>query len=280
MTSIAVIGAGQIGQALIAGLLGSGYGPDEVTVTTKHPENAEALAERWGVTGLSDNSEAVTGAEVVFLCVHPDQLVDVAEEIAETVSDNEPTSIVVSMAAGISLDALQQALGAGTPVVRVMPNTPMTVGKGVSAVACGRYAQPDQLALVRSVLESTGVVVEVKESDLDAVTALAGSAPGYYFLLTEALIDAGVALGLSREVSARLAAGTAAGAGAMLERPGSEAVALREGICSPGGTTAAAVRSLEESGLRGALYRATEACARRSRELGELVPKTTGKEGD
>ncbi|AIG63590.1 pyrroline-5-carboxylate reductase [Corynebacterium atypicum] len=271
MTSIAVIGGGQIGQALISGLIASGTDPNQITVTNRRAEHAEELAARFNVNALTDNLEAVTGADAVFLCVHPGQIVEVSQQIAETVSDNEPSSIVVSMAAGISLDAMQQALGAGTPAVRAMPNTPMTVGKGVSAIAPGRYVDADQMALVREILECTGRVVEVQESDLDAVTALAGSAPGYFFLLTEALIDAGVALGLSRPVATELAKGAANGAGAMMAEDDVTPASLRAGICSPGGTTAAAVRSLEESGIRGALYRATEACARRSAELGAPV---------
>lgn len=276
MTTIAVLGGGRIGSALIAGLLRSGTAPEAVTVTTRTPEHAERLAREWGISAITDNVEAVTGADIVFLCVHPDQLIEVAEEIAEAASDNEPAAIVVSMAAGVTLDSLQHALGAGAPAVRVMPNTPMTVGKGVCAVAGGCHVASEQLDLVCEVLESTGSVVRVDEADLDAVTALAGSAPGYFFLVTEALIDAGVALGLRREVAAELAAGTAAGAGEMLAQQGASAVALREAISSPGGTTVAALRSLEESGLRGAFFRATEACVRRSQELG--APAGEGQE--
>ena len=157
---------------------------------------------------------------------------------------------------------------AGVPIARVMPNTPMLVGKGVLAVTYGRFVDDEQRQTVDELLAAAGEVVTVTEPQIDAVTAVSGSGPAYFFLVTEAMVDAGVSLGLPRDLAERLAKATAAGAGAMLEGEDGP-VQLRANVSSPAGTTARAIRELEESGLRGAFYRAMEACARRSKELGE-----------
>ena len=165
---------------------------------------------------------------------------------------------------------MEDAVIAGTPVVRVMPNTPMLVGRGMNAIAVGRFVTPEQLADVTELLSSVGEVLPVAESDMDAVTALAGSSPAYFFLVAEALIDAGVSLGLTRPVAEKLVTTSAAGAGAMLSESGQDPATLRANVSSPAGTTVAALRELEVSGLRAAFFRATEACAKRSAELGDL----------
>lgn len=266
---IAVIGAGNIGEALISGLLAAGIEPLRITATNRNRERGAELAERYGIVTTDDNNEAAADADVCFLCVKPGQIVGVIEEISETVAKNEVSTALVSMAAGVTIAAMEGAASAaGTPVVRVMPNTPMLVGRGVHIAAYGRFVEDGQRGAIARMLASTGTVVELDESLMDAATAVSGSGPAYFFLMTEALVDAGVALGLPRETAARLAAATAAGAGEMLlgDTPPEQ---LRHAVCSPAGTTAVAVRELEESGLRGSLYRATEGCARRARELGQ-----------
>lgn len=268
MTKIAIIGGGQIGEALIAGLIAAGREPSTITVTNRTQSRRIELTDTYGVATTSDNVEAVSDASVVFLAVKPKGILRVIEEISATVDANDDTTLV-SLAAGVGLAAMEDATSAGTPIVRVMPNTPMLVRKGVSGVSPGRYVDKEQLARVTEMLESVGDVVVVAESDMDAVAALSGSAPAYYFLITEALIDAGVQLGLTRDVATRLAKGSATGAGALLEQSGAEPAVLRANITSPGGTTAAALRELEESGVRGAFYRAAERCAQRSAELGK-----------
>lgn len=265
---IAVIGAGNIGEALIAGLVSAGVDPKAITATNRSPQHSEELAQRYQVAAETDNREAVQEAEAVFLCVKPAQIGEVLEEIGEVVEGNDVATVLVSMAAGVTLSAMDAAVPtAGAPLVRVMPNTPMLVGKGVFAVSWGRYVTEEQRRVVRCLLASAGEVVEVAEAQMDAVTAISGSGPAYYFLLTEALIDAGVSLGLPRELASRLATATADGAGAMLTGSVSPAE-LRAAVSSPAGTTVRAIRELEESGLRSAVYRATEACAARSAELG------------
>ena len=205
MSSIAVLGGGKIGEALIGGLVAAGTDPSDIVVTNRREQRGEYLRERYGVETTSDNAQATSGAEVVFLCVKPKMIGGVLREIAETINDNDADTTVVSMAAGLSLASLQDDLSAGTAVVRVMPNTPMMVGKGVCAVATGRFVSQEQADAVTELLSAVGAVVEVAEEDMDAVTALAGSSPAYIYLVAEALIDAGVNLGLTREVATRLA---------------------------------------------------------------------------
>lgn len=268
MENIAVIGAGNIGEALIAGLVESGVEPRRITATNRSQERSAFLAEKYGVAVEQDNRAAVGDAAFVFLCVKPGQIAPVLEEIGEELDASDGTAVVISMAAGVSLASMEEALpSAGMPVVRVMPNTPMLVGKGVLAVSFGRFVDEEQRVQIRELLAAAGRVVEVEEQKMDAVTALSGSGPAYYFLLTEALIDAGVALGLPRDLAQTLAGATATGAGAMLDG-GADPTQLRASVSSPAGTTVAALREFEESGLRGAVFRATEACAKRSAELG------------
>ncbi|KQB87295.1 pyrroline-5-carboxylate reductase [Corynebacterium lowii] len=271
MTSIAVIGGGKIGEALIGGLIAAGTDPTDITVTNRREQRREYFRERYGVETTQDNNHAASGAQVVFMCVKPKMMGGVLREIAETINDNDADTTVVSMAAGLSLASLQEDLSAGTAIIRVMPNTPMMVGKGVCAMTSGRFVDEDQTAMVKELLSTVGMVVEVAEEDMDAVTALAGSSPAYVYLVAEALVDAGVNLGLTREVATRLASGAIDGAGAMLVQEGADPTTLRANVSSPAGTTVAALRELEESGIRGAFFRAAEACALRSQELGAPV---------
>ena len=268
MTKIVVIGGGKIGEALISGLVNAGVAPQSITVTGRRAERGEELRERYGVRDTTDNRLAAEDADVVFLCVKPKMIVDVLGEISEAIEENDVSTVLVSMAAGVSLAAMEDALVAGSPVVRVMPNTPMLVGKGMNALAAGRFVTPEQLTQVEELLGAVGEVLTVAESDMDAVTALAGSSPAYFFLVAESLIDAGVSLGLTRDVAEKLVVPSAAGAGIMLSDSGVDPATLRANVSSPAGTTVAALRELEESGIRGAFFRATEACARRSADLG------------
>lgn len=262
---IAVIGGGQIGEALISGLVASGYAPGAIVATNRRTERGQQLHERYGIETTTDNHAAVAGARYVFLCVKPYAIIEVLEDLADSLTTS---TVVVSMAAGMTLAKMEAAVPAGVPVVRVMPNTPMLVRKGMNACAPGTHATEEHMAGVTELLSSVGEVEVLEEKHLNAASALAGSAPAYFFLVTEALIDAGVALGLTRDVATKLATTTAAGAGAMLVESGKDPVTLRANVSSPGGTTVASIRELEESGIRGAFYRATEANKRRGEELG------------
>lgn len=263
--NIAVLGGGQIGEALVSGLINSGYSGDQITVTNRSDEKQTYFSDTYGVFTTSDNLAAVEGADYIFACVKPYGIVSLLEEIGASIA---PGAVVVSMAAGVMLDAMENALPEGAAVVRVMPNTPMLVGAGMNACAPGAGVSEEQMDGVVHLLESVGAVVVVEEKDMDAVTALSGSSPAYYFLVTEALVDAGVNLGLKRDVAEKLATSAAAGAGKMLAESGKDPVTLRANVSSPGGTTVAALRELEESGIRGAFFRAAQACADRSKEMG------------
>lgn len=267
MSKIAVIGGGKIGEALIAGLIAGGVAPKDIHVANRRPERGKELTEAYGVIDFPDADQSADDVDVVFLCVKPKDTLEVLGQLADTIDNNSDTT-VISMAAGIALKQLEDAVSAGTPVVRVMPNTPMLVGKGMNVVAPGRFVSAEQLDSVTQLLGMVGEVVVTQESAMDAVTALSGSSPAYVFLMAEAMVDAGVSLGLDRDLATRLTVSAISGAGAMLEQPGADPYRLRADVMSPGGTTIAAIRELEEGGLRAAMYRATEACARRSKELG------------
>ena len=280
MTKIAVIGGGKIGEALIGGLLSGDYDPTDIVVANRRPERSDELKERYGVTAVDDDATAVENADIAFLCVKPYDTLGVVESIADVVDHNDTDTILVSMAAGITLSSLEGLASAGTAIVRVMPNTPMLVGKGVNVIARGRFVSDEQLETVSDLLGLLGYTAEVKESQMDAATAVSGSGPAYFFLVLEAMTDAGVDLGLPRELAKGLASQTALGASTMATQEGADPVQLRANVSSPGGTTSAATRALDENGLRTAFYRAMEACAKKSEELGKPASKSDNSGDD
>ncbi len=268
MTRIAVIGGGKIGSALVGGLVEGGVSPQSIYVVGRTRESLAGLKQTYGIVDADDAVGAVDGADVVFLCVKPHHIMGVLDEISGVIDDSEVDTVVVSMAAGMGLERMESVCAVGTPVIRVMPNTPMLVGKGVSVVAAGRFTNQTQLETVVSLLSKVGVVEVVDESLMSAVTAVSGSGPAYFFQFVEAMTDAGVSLGLNRAQAQRLAAATAAGAAEMMLQDNADPTALRADVTSPGGTTAAATRVFEEEGIRRAVHRALQACHDRAEELG------------
>jgi pyrroline-5-carboxylate reductase len=264
MDSIAILGGGKIGEALLSGLLRGERGPGEVVVSEKYPERAAYLAQTFGVQ-VTDVASAVKQAGTLLLAVKPQDIDTLLTEVATVI---ETRHLVVSVAAGVTTAHIERALPAGVAVVRCMPNTPALVDQAMTAVAPGAHADDEHLVVAESLLGSVGRVVRVPEHQLDAVTALSGSGPAYFFYLVEAMIDAGILLGLPRTLAAELIVQTAVGAATMLRDSGEHPVQLREAVTSPGGTTIAAIRELEIHGVRAALLAAIEAAARRSRELG------------
>jgi pyrroline-5-carboxylate reductase len=262
--SVAILGAGKIGEALLSGLLRSGTPASDVVICERVPERADDLVQRYGVRRVDEPADAVADADVVVLAVKPGDVSLVAGLIGRALPAG---AVVVSVAAGIPARAIEMALPPGTPVVRVMPNTPMLVGQAMSAVAAGTAAGPEHLDRAEEMLTTVGRVVRVPEGQIDAVTAVSGSGPAYVYLVVEAMIDAGVLLGLPRALATELAVQTALGASTMLAETGEHPALLREAVTSPGGTTAAALRELEDAGLRAAFYDALEACHDRAREL-------------
>ncbi len=258
-----MLGAGKLGEALLAGLLRSGHQPGDVSVTD-HAARTEQLAATYGVTGRTA-AEAAARATTLILAVKPQDMATLLAELAPHV--DPARHLVVTVAAGLPTTFFAARLPAGTPVVRVMPNTPVLVDEGMSALSAGAHATPAHLDAVEALLRPVGKVLRVPEAQLDAVTALSGSGPAYFFYLVEAMTDAGILLGLPRAVAAELLVQTALGAAVMLRDSGEHPVQLREAVTSPGGTTIAAIRELERHGVRAAMIDALEAARDRSREL-------------
>ncbi|BBU24430.1 pyrroline-5-carboxylate reductase [Mycobacterium xenopi] len=286
MPRIAIIGGGSIGEALLSGLLRAGRQVKDLVVAERLPDRARYLADSYSVR-VTSVTDAVQSATFVIVAVKPADVESVLGEIAQAAAEAESDSaeqVFVTVAAGVTTGYFESRLPAGTPVVRAMPNAPSLVGAGVSALAAGRFATPEQLEEVSALFGSVGGVLTVPEAQLDAVTAVSGSGPAYFFLMVEALVDAGVGAGLSRAVATELAAQTMAGSAAMLlERMEQErrlagdspsdfradttAAQLRAMVTSPGGTTAAALRELERAGLRAAVDTAVWAAKTRAEQL-------------
>lgn len=282
MARIAIIGGGSMGEALLSGLLRAGRQVKDLVVAERLADRAKYLADTYSVL-VPSLADAVDNATFVLVAVKPCDVEAVVGEIAEVVAqadENSPEQVFVTVAAGVTTTYLESKLPAGTPVMRVMPNAPALVGAGVSALAKGRFATPEQLKEVAALFDSVGGVLTVPEEQLDAVTAVSGSGPAYFFLMVEALVDAAVGVGLSRPLAGELVAQTMAGSAAMLlermeqdREPGgaasgiTAAARLRAMVTSPGGTTAAALRELERGGLRTAVDEAVQAAKKRSEQL-------------
>jgi pyrroline-5-carboxylate reductase len=261
--TVAVLGAGKMGEALISGLLRSGRAPGELRFSERHADRRAMLEEKYAVTG-SSNREAVNAAGTLLLAVKPQEMEALLDDIKDVVT---PDHLVISIAAGITTSFIESRLRPDACVVRVMSNTPVLVDEAMSAVSGGTHASDEHLDRAEKLLRAVGKVVRVPESQLDAVTALSGSGPAYFFYLVEAMIDAGILLGLPRAIAAELIVQTAIGSAVMLRDSGEHPVQLREAVTSPGGTTIAAIRELENHGVRAALLAALEAAHDRSRAL-------------
>ncbi|MGY0501835.1 pyrroline-5-carboxylate reductase [Nocardia sp. FBN12] len=268
MTRIAVVGGGRIGEALVAGLLESGRATKDLVIVEPLAPRAAQLAERFKVRVSGSVSDAVVGADIVVIAVKPSVVDSVLTDLSKADLDSSGDQVLVSLAAGVSTARLEAKLPAGFAVVRVMPNTPMLVGQGMCVQSPGRYAKAEQLEQVGEMLEAVGKVVTVPESQMDAVTAVSGSGPAYFFLVVEAMVDAAVGLGLARDVAGELVVQTMIGSAAMLDETGQSPADLRAAVTSPGGTTAAALRELERGALRSTFTEALHAAKQRSAEQG------------
>ena len=263
MGTTAIFGAGVMGETLLSGLLRSGRPAADIVITEKRADHAATLRERYGVRVLG-NAEAAQIADVLVLVVKPQDMDGLLSEIRDHIA---PGNLVVSLAAGIPTAYLESRLPEGSSVVRVMPNTPALVDQGMAAVSPGRNCTQAHLAEAESLLASCGKVVQVAEKHQDAVTAISGSGPAYIFNVVESMIEAGVLLGLPRATSTELVVQTLYGAATMLRETGEHPTVLRERVSSPGGTTIAAIRQLEDHKVRAAFMTAMEAAAARSAEL-------------
>jgi len=260
---IAILGAGTMGEALLSGMIRAGRPVSSLVVTTHDESKADVLRERYRVS-VTGNVDAVSAAATVVVTVKPQDIGALLDEIAPAVTTDH---LVVSVAAGITTSFIEKRLGADVPVVRVMSNTPVLVDEAMSAISAGSHASEEHLEHTEGLLRPVGRTIRVPESQLDAVTALSGSGPAYFFYLVEAMTDAGILLGLPRSVAHELIVQTAIGSAVMLRDSGDTPQVLREGVMSPAGTTIAAIREMEDHKVRAALLAALEAARDRSREL-------------
>jgi pyrroline-5-carboxylate reductase len=264
---VAFLGGGRMGEALVSGLIRSGgRTADEIVVTCRRDERALELKERYGVTATLSNPEAVDWAETLVLMVKPQDMETLLGQIAGSV---HPGQTVITFAAGIRTSFVERHLPAGIPVVRVMSNVAVLVDEAMSVVSAGSHADEEHLEVAEELLGSVGRVIRLKETQQDAITATSGSGPAYFFLLAEAMIEACILLGLSRDVATELIIQTMLGSAKMLRDTGKHPVELREMVTSPGGTTIAAIRHLEEAGVRAAFLNAIDAARQRSAELAQ-----------
>ena len=262
---IAILGAGRLGSSLVRGFLSSGWRePADLAVTARSEDRIASLRETYGVDAGSSNLAAIEGAPLVIVSVKPQDMGTVLAEIAPGVKEDQ---VILSTAAGITTSFIESHLSRKARVVRSMPNAPALIHEGIAGIAPGDFATEEDLALAEEALGHLGGVVRVSESDLDAVTALSGSGPAYFALLAEAMIEAGLLLGLSRDVSTKLVVQTMFGSAKLLRDEKIHPVELREMVTSPGGTTTRAIRELEASGVRAAFLNAISAATERSREL-------------
>jgi pyrroline-5-carboxylate reductase len=268
--SIGFVGAGNMAEAMIRGLLrGKVFAPGQVTASAPREERQRELAEKYAIHVTKENREAAAQS-IVVLSVKPQILGKVLDEISDSV---RAEALVISIAAGVPVAAIQAKLRTGTRVVRAMPNTPALVDAGATAIARGEHAQESDLEDAKRIFDAVGLTVVLDETLLDAVTGLSGSGPAYVFLILEALSDAGVKVGLSRRTSQLLAAQTLLGSAKMLLETNEHPGKLKDMVTSPGGTAITGLHTLEHGGVRTTLMNAVEAATRRSRELGENLLK-------
>ena len=260
----AIIGAGVMGEAILAGLIRTGRDASSIMVGERRPERGADLAQKYGVK-VVPNVEAAA-ADTVILAVKPQDLGSTLTEIAPALRAGQ---VVVSIAAGKTIAWIESQVPSGVAVVRVMPNTPSLVGEGMAGLSRGSQVTDEQYDEAESLIAGVGRVIEIPEYQQDALTAVSGSGPAYIFYVVEAMVEAGVHLGLTRDAATELVQQTLYGAATMLRETGTHPSVLREQVTSPGGTTAAALRKLDEHGVRAAFMSAMEACRDRSRELAQ-----------
>ena len=267
--TVGFVGTGNMGEALVQGLLhGHLCRPDQILCSDVRPERLKLVRETYGVKGTSHNIEVVKQSEIILLSVKPQTMKHIIEEVSKYLDFSK---LIISIAAGVSLAAIESHAGKELKLVRVMPNICVSVREGASAIAGGKHATKEDLAIAKTIFDSVGKSVLIEEDLLDAVTGLSGSGPAYIFLIIDALADAGVKMGLSRHDSIILASQTVLGAAKMLietkEHPGR----LKDMVTSPGGTAIAGLHTLEQGGVRTTLINAVEVATQRSRDLGEMM---------
>ena len=273
---VGLVGTGNMGEALIHGLLhGHLCRPDQILCSDVRPERLKAIREKYGVKGTSHNTEVVKQSDIIILAVKPQIMKQVVDEIAKYL---DLSKLIISIAAGVPLEAIESCAKKELKLIRVMPNICVSVREGVSAIAGGKHTQREDLMLAKTIFDSVGKSLFIEEYLLDAVTGLSGSGPAYIFLIIDALADAGVKVGLSRDDTLILASQTVLGAAKMLIETGEHPGKLKDLVTSPGGTAIAGLHTLEEGGLRTTLINAVEVATQRSKVLGEMMKNNLGKD--
>lgn len=268
--TLAILGAGKMGGILLSAFLKSGlFSAEHVFATVGHQASADALEARLGIQCSIDNVAAAQASQVLVLSVKPNQVADLIREISPALT---PSKLVISIAASVTARAIEEAAGEHTrlAVVRAMPNTPARVGAGMTALVRGRFATPEQVQLVHRLFETVGRVVEVDEKHMDAVTGLSGSGPAFHYIILDALTEAGVNVGLPRDIALQLAAQTAYGAARMVLETGSHPALLKDEVTTPAGCTVDGILELEAGGLRVTLIKAVKRSTERARELARM----------
>jgi pyrroline-5-carboxylate reductase len=262
---IAVIGSGKMGGILVQAFLEANLtAPEHLAATVAHEDRAAALASQFGIAVTTDNLAAAAAADVILLGVKPQQLPDVVRAIAPALT---PGKLLISFAASVKTSAIEAAAGLDIPTLRAMPNTPAKLGAGITAIARGRFATDAQLALGERIFATVGRTVVVDEKHMDAVTGLSGSGPAFLYIIIEALAEAGVNVGLPRDIATLLAAQTTYGAARMVLETGSHPALLKDEVTTPAGCTVDGILELEEGGLRVTLIKAVKRATQRAREL-------------
>ena len=259
------IGCGNMAQAMITGILKQNVvSPDELIVSNPHEEKTAKLKEQFGILTTTDNKKTAKEAEIVVLAVKPQVYPEVIKEIRDEVSSEQ---IIVTIAAGVSMEAAERQFGKEVKIVRVMPNTPALVGEGMSGLCCNEYVTEEEFDLVHKIFESFGKAEKITENLMDAVVGVSGSGPAYVYMFIEAMADAAVADGMPRKQAYKFAAQSVLGAAKMVLETGEHPGVLKDAVCSPGGTTIAAVAELEKNGLRSAVIEAQRACVQKSKDM-------------
>lgn len=266
---VGLVGTGNMGEALIKGLLhGHVCKPEQIFCSDTRPERLKVVRETYGVKGTSHNIEVVKHSEILILAVKPQIMKQVVSEVSKYL---DLSKLIISIAAGVPLDAIESCVNKELKLIRVMPNICVSVREGVSAIAGGKHIHKEDLMIAKTIFDSVGKSLFVEETLLDAVTGLSGSGPAYIFLIIDALADAGVKVGLSRNDALILASQTVLGAAKMLIETGEHPGKLKDLVTSPGGTAIAGLHTLEEGGLRTTLMNAVEVATQRSKVLGEMM---------
>ena len=260
---IGFIGVGVMGSSIIKSLLMKSITSDQICIADKSPEKLEQIKSQYQVK-VKEISTIAESCNVIFLAVKPQDLADVLNELKQTI---QPETVVISIAAGKTIKFIEDQLQTNNPVIRAMPNTPAQIGKGISAIAAGAKVSGDELKIAIELLSTTGEVVVVTEDKIDAVTSLSGSGPAYFFYFIEAIVKAGVELGLTDEIATKLAIETISGAAAMLKESNLDAATLRKNVTSPKGTTAAALEVFSNNDLENIILKAMSAAKNRAQEL-------------